>query len=88
MARRAVVRGRVQEVGYRFFALRAARELGVNGWIRNLADGSVETLAEGEEAALEQYVARLRAGPPGARVDAVAVEAAEPQGLLSFEITR
>jgi acylphosphatase len=88
MARRAVVRGRVQEVGYRFFALRAARELGVNGWIRNLADGSVETLAEGEEAALEQYLARLHTGPPGSRVDAVAVEPAEPQGLLSFEITR
>jgi acylphosphatase len=88
MARRAVVRGRVQDVGYRYFALRAARELGVNGWVRNLPDGSVETLAEAEETALTLYVARLHAGPLGSRVDAVAVEPAEPQGLSSFEITR
>ncbi len=88
MARRAVVRGRVQGVGYRFFASRAARELGLNGWVRNLADGSVECFAEGEEAALTQYVARLHAGPFGSRVEAIAVEPAEPQGLASFAITR
>ena len=88
MAQRAVVRGRVQGVGYRFFAMRAARELGLNGWVRNLPDGSVETLAEGEEAALTQYVTRLRYGPLTSRVDGVAVESAEPQGLTSFEITR
>ena len=88
MARRAVVQGRVQGVGYRFFASRAARELGLNGWVRNLSNGSVETFAEGEEAALMQYVARFREGPAGARVDAVSVESAEPEGLASFEITR
>ena len=88
MARRAVVRGRVQAVGYRYFASRAARELGLNGWVRNLPDGSVETFAEGAEAGLTQYVERLHAGPLGSRVDAVAVEPAEPQNFASFEITR
>lgn len=88
MARRAVVRGRVQGVGYRFFALRAARELGLNGWVRNLPDGTVETLAEGDEAAMAQFLARLGHGPLTSRVDGVEVETAEPQGLTSFDITR
>jgi acylphosphatase len=87
MARRAVVRGRVHGVGYRFFASRAARELGLNGWVRNLSDGSVETFVEGEDAAVAQYLARLQEGPVGSRVDAVAVEPAAPQDFASFEIT-
>ena len=88
MARLAVVRGRVQGVGYRFFAMRAARELGVNGWVRNLPDGSVETLAEGDDAAMEQYLSRLRSGPLASRVDEVAAEPVELQNFASFEITR
>jgi acylphosphatase len=88
MARRAVVRGRVQGVGYRYFASRAARQHGVHGWVRNLPDGSVETLVEGEEAAVAKYLARLEEGPLGSRVDGVAVDPAEPQGLASFEITQ
>ncbi len=88
MARRAVVRGRVHGVGFRFFASRAARELGLNGWVRNRSDGSVETLVEGEDAAVEEYLARLEQGPLGASVDAVAIEPAGPQGFDSFEIAR
>jgi len=85
------VRGRVQGVGFRFFAERAARELGIRGWVRNLPDGSVETLAEGEDEAVQRYLERLRKGPLGSRVDAVdvteALDAAAP-GHTSFEITR
>lgn len=88
-ARKAVVRGRVQGVGYRFFAERAARELGVRGWVRNLPDGTVETLAVAEEEDLRRYFERLRKGPLGSRVDAVDVlDVAEPPQLSSFEITR
>ncbi len=88
MARRAVVRGRVQGVGFRFFAERLARELGLVGWVRNLRDGSVETVAEGEDGAVERYITRLREGPASSRVDAVAVEDVAPQGFSHFEVTR
>ena len=86
MARRAIVTGRVQGVGFRFFAERAARELGLRGWVRNLPDGSVETLAEGEDAAVGRYLERLRRGPRLSRVDTVDVAEASPQGLAAFEI--
>jgi acylphosphatase len=87
-ARRALLGGRVQGVGFRFFAERAARELGLCGWVRNLPDGSVETLVEGDEEAIGQYLQRLRRGPAGARVETCAVEERPAQGLASFEITR
>ncbi len=88
MARRIAVRGRVQGVGFRFFAERAARELGVRGWVRNLPDGSVESVAEGEDAAVDAYVARLERGPLTGRVDGIEVDVVDPHGFSSFEVTR
>lgn len=88
IARRAVVRGRVQGVGFRFFAERAAREAGVKGWVRNCSDGSVETMVEGEEAAVDGYLDRLRKGPLGARVAGVAIEDVSLAAFHSFDITR
>jgi acylphosphatase len=87
-ARRAVVKGRVQGVGFRWFAERTARELGVRGWVRNLSDGSVETVAEGEDAAVAAYLSRLERGPHGSRVDGVAIEETPESGFSGFEITR
>ena len=87
-ARRALVQGRVQGVGFRYYAARAARELGVSGWVRNLPDGSVETLVEGDAAAVEGYLDRLRRGPSASRVDGVVVEERAEEGHLKFEITR
>lgn len=87
-ARRAVVRGRVQGVGFRFFAERAAHSLGVRGWVRNREDGTVETLAEGDEGAVGEYLARLSRGPLGSRVDEVVVEDAAGEGLSAFEVRR
>lgn len=87
-ARRAVVQGRVQGVGFRYYAARAARELGVSGWVRNLPDGSVETLVEGDAAAVEGYLDRLRRGPSASRVDGVVVEEKAEEGHSTFEITR
>jgi acylphosphatase len=80
-ALRYVVRGRVQGVGFRWFVLGRARDLGVKGWVRNTRDGAVEAAAEGAADALVQFEAALRRGPPGSRVDAVsahAPESAEP----------
>ena len=87
-ARRAIVQGRVQGVGFRFFAERAARELGVRGWVRNRPDGTVEALAEGEDAALQTFIERLKRGPLSSRVDRVEVAEEPPQGFSTFEITR
>jgi acylphosphatase len=76
---RAVVRGRVQGVGFRDFVWRRARFLGLTGYVRNLPDGrSVEVVAEGEREALEQLLDYLREGPRGARVDAVDAEWGQP----------
>lgn len=67
----AVVRGRVQGVGFRVFVLREARARGLVGWVANLPDGAVRTVAEGDPASLEALLERLREGPPAAIVDDV-----------------
>ena len=87
IARRVTVAGRVQGVGFRFFAARSARETGVNGWVRNLPDGRVESLAEGEEGAVARYLDRLREGPRTGRVTDVRVEDVTITGFDVFEIT-
>ena len=87
IARRAVVSGRVQGVGFRFFAERVAREAGVSGWVRNRSDGTVETVAEGEAEAVTRYFDRLRAGPMGSRVTSLVDQEIEIRNLRSFEIT-
>jgi acylphosphatase len=87
IARRAIVSGRVQGVGFRFFAERAARRAGVRGWVRNLPDGSVETLVEGEETAVTRYLDEIRKGPLGGRVTDVRVEERNPERFESFHIT-
>jgi acylphosphatase len=78
VARRYVITGRVQGVGFRFFAQDAAEREGVHGWIRNLPDGSVEAMIEGEQDAVDRVEAALTRGPRSARVDRVHVEEAAP----------
>ena len=74
ICRRYLISGRVQGVGYRYFAARAAAHVGVRGWTRNLPDGRVEVWAAGEESQLDELEARLRKGPPLASVRTVQVE--------------
>jgi acylphosphatase len=64
-----VVHGRVQGVAFRHYTCLKAHELGVAGWVRNLPDGSVEALLEGEEPAVDSLVVWCQDGPPAARVD-------------------
>ena len=71
--RHAVVRGRVQGVGYREFCVEAARGLGVRGWVRNRHDGTVEALLQGDPASLDALCGQLREGPPAAWVQALDV---------------
>jgi acylphosphatase len=86
-ARRFVVRGRVQGVGFRWFVEREAHILGIAGWVRNNTDGSVEVMAQGTRDQLSGLRSRLREGPRAARVDDVAEAEAPPaEGLSSFRI--
>ena len=80
VARRYLITGRVQGVGFRFFALETAEREGLHGWVRNLPDRTVEALAEGDADALDRFERALRHGPPGARVDHVEVEDRMPAG--------
>jgi acylphosphatase len=86
-AKRFLVRGRVQGVGFRWFVEREAHMLGIAGWVRNNSDGSVEVLAMGTRDQLLGLRSRLRQGPRAARVDEVEeVEAKPVEGLSSFRI--
>lgn len=87
-ARHVLVSGRVQGVAFRWNAREAARELGVAGWVRNLADGRVEAWIEGDEPALERMLAWLAHGPPASRVDGVEARAVEPTGARGFRVDR
>ena len=80
VARKFLISGRVQGVGFRFFAERAARREGLHGWVRNLPDGRVEAAAEGEAEAVDRFEGQLRHGPTGARVDHLDVEDTMPDG--------
>lgn len=77
-ARRVVIAGRVQGVGWRDWMIRQARELGVAGWVRNRRDGTIEALLDGPEAAVEELLRACRRGPRGASVESVTEEMAEP----------
>jgi acylphosphatase len=68
------ISGKVQGVGFRYFVLRQAQKLGINGWVSNKSNGDVEALAQGEKADLEQFIAKVKEGPSFSRVDNVNLE--------------
>lgn len=76
----ATVSGKVQGVGYRYFATHVAHQLGLDGSVRNLSNGDIEAVAEGEEALLGEFIGQLRQGPSTARVADVLVAWTEPTG--------
>lgn len=80
VARRCVISGRVQGVGFRYFTQDVAVREGVTGWVRNLPDGRVEALLEGESDAVTNVERAIRRGPRGARVESVFVDTEEPSG--------
>ncbi|MEV7382139.1 acylphosphatase [Streptomyces lydicus] len=84
--RRVVVSGNVQGVFFRDTCRRMASGLGVAGWVRNLPDGTVEAVFEGEPEAVQRMVEWAHEGPPMARVDAVSVHEEEPEGRRGFDI--
>lgn len=88
VGRHVRVNGRVQGVFFRAWTREQAESLGLAGWVRNCADGSVEARVHGEAAAVDDLVARLRKGPPAAAVTNVEVEEVEPGPESSFKIRR
>jgi acylphosphatase len=87
VARRLLIGGHVQGVGFRWFARDVAVREGVVGWVRNLPDGRVEALVEGDAEAVTRVERALRSGPRGARVDTVDVDSEIPGGAYrQFDI--
>jgi len=82
----AFISGRVQGVGFRAFTERKANLYGLSGWVRNLPDGRVEVVAEGDEILLKEFLKDLKKGPPLARVDHIEVHWEEPTGEF-FDFT-
>ncbi|QNN65202.1 acylphosphatase [Sphingomonas rhizophila] len=86
IARHVIVTGTVQGVFFRAWTKQQAEALGVCGWVRNLPNGSVEALVEGEEAAVAELVERMRSGPSGAAVASLEVTEAVASGATRFEV--
>jgi len=83
--RRIRVKGRVQGVGFRYALRDEAERLGVTGWVRNCADGSVEALLQGQTRAIEQLIAWARRGPRAAHVSALEEEAPGRDAARPYE---
>ena len=80
------IKGRVQGVGYRFFAERAALDLSLRGYVRNLSDGSVEVCATGNDASLNDLRSQLERGPLAARVDQIEEQEVPLKQFRTFSI--
>ena len=78
------IEGFVQAVGYRNFAIDEARRLGLDGWIRNRSDGTVEVLASGDTKKIEAFAAACMRGPPGSRVANIEMHKADPPEEKGF----
>jgi acylphosphatase len=86
VARKVRVFGRVQGVFFRQAAVNQARALGVEGWVHNARDGSVEAHIQGDPDAVQMMVQWMRQGPSHARVEDVAVEEVEPEDVFGFSV--
>ncbi len=84
-AKRLILRGRVQGVGFRAWLVARAQALGIDGWVRNRADGAVEALLSGETDAVEELARLCRRGPPLAKVLSIVEDLAEPPDGPGFQ---
>jgi acylphosphatase len=82
--KRLIIQGRVQGVGYRYWAVQTAIGLGLSGWVRNRRDGTVELLLDGESDAVEEMVRACRRGPSLAQITDIEEYLAEPPDQEGF----
>jgi acylphosphatase len=83
-AKRLVIAGRVQGVGYRDWMVQSATALGVSGWVRNRRDGTIEALVAGDTAAVEELLRACRRGPRAALVSSIEEDLADPPDAPGF----
>lgn len=83
-AKRLIISGRVQGVGFREWMVTRAQAVGVHGWVRNRRDGTVEALVHGDDAAVEEFVRACRRGPRAAEVTSIEEEFCEPPAEPGF----
>lgn len=82
-----IVQGVVQGVGYRFFTVEIAKQYNIKGYARNLPDGNVEVIAEGDEGMINDFIKRLKVGPPSARVTGIDIRWDDVEfGFETFDI--
>ena len=86
IGRKVHLYGRVQGVFFRQWTVKKATTLGVNGWVHNARDGSVEAHLAGDEVAVASLIEYMRQGPPEARIDDVMVEPVEPEPVEGFSV--
>ncbi len=84
-AKRIVITGRVHGVGYRDWMTSMAQSMGVSGWVRNRADGSIEALVQGPTAVVEELLRACRRGPRAAHVESIAEELTEEEAPPGFQ---
>ena len=80
------IRGKVQGVGYRFSTVQKAKQLGVNGWVRNLPDGRVEAIFEGAQATVDEIIGWCNEGPRSAVVKEIIQRSETPEGIQGFTV--
>ena len=81
------ITGKVQGVGFRYFVLRQAQELGINGWVSNKSNGDVEALAQGEKEGLDHFIAKVKQGPSFSQVEDVSLNwLNEAEQYFGFDI--
>lgn len=85
-AYRIVIKGIVQGIGFRYFTRMAANRFTISGWVRNCPDGSVEIHCEGEESNLQHFLAEIRKGPSGLKVDTFEIKETSAGFFYGFEI--
>ena len=83
---RVKIEGFVQGVGYRHFAMMEARRLGLDGWVRNVFDGTVELLVSGPNVQVEEFVGCCMRGPTGAKVTNIELHRADPPARKGFSL--
>jgi len=88
VGRHLSIQGQVQGVFFRQWTVGQARELGVAGWVRNCADGTVEAQLSGDEQAVTQLIDRMRRGPPAAEVEQMRVDEVPAEDIDGFEVRR